>query len=120
MRNRLLLVDPEPNFRRSLAIGLRQNGCEVVEATSYSEAKTLLRENVFDGLILDIEPVFLDWQGVIESAAFNQPGIRIVFTSAFNYSEMYPFLLEWGEKPFFVKPFDGSEVVGFFQSEAVA
>ncbi len=119
MRNRLLLIDQEPNFRHSLAIGLRQSGCEVTEATNYFEAENLLRNQNFDGIVLDIEPVLRDWQSIVEYVTYRQPESQLIFTSTFNYSELYPFLLEWGERPFFVKPFDSREILEIFRKERV-
>ncbi len=120
MQNRLLLVDPESEFRHSLAIGLQREGFDVEEASDYLEAENLLRENLFDGVILDIEPTFLDWQTVVELVRLQQPESQILFTSAFNYSEMYPHLLEWGQRPFFVKPFDSAEIMRIFSNELTA
>jgi DNA-binding response OmpR family regulator len=113
------LIDQEPNFRHSLAIGLRQSGCEVTEATNYFEAENLLRNQNFDGIILDIEPVLRDWQSIVEYVTYRQPESQLIFTSTFNYSELYPFLLEWGERPFFVKPFDSREILEIFRKERV-
>ena len=119
MKNRLLLIDQDSDFRHSLAIGLRQNGCDVTEADGFFEAEGLIRNCHFDGIVLDIEPIFRDWEAIVEYVTFHQPESRLVFISTYNYSELYPFILEWGERPFFVKPFDSKEIVQVFQSERV-
>ncbi len=119
MKSRLLLIDKETNFRRSLAIDLRQHGFDVWEAGSNFEAEQLLEQTLFDSIILDVEPVFKDWQALVEYIQYRQPDSQLIFTSAFDYSEMYPILLEWGDRPFFVKPFKCVDLVRLCRKKAV-
>jgi CheY-like chemotaxis protein len=52
--NKILVVDDEPNIIEILEIVLRDEGMEVLKASSGCEALALLRENSVDIVISDI------------------------------------------------------------------
>ncbi len=52
--NRVLLIDDEPSIRRALAPTLRELGFQVSEAASGEEALQLLRTEVYDAALLDV------------------------------------------------------------------
>lgn len=50
----MLLVDDDANFRRALAIGLRLEGHEVIEASSLDEADRSLERRPFDVVMVNL------------------------------------------------------------------
>lgn len=54
MGKRLLVVDDSRAMREAIRHGLMDAGYEVVEAGSIAEAKALLLEGPWDGLVLDV------------------------------------------------------------------
>jgi two-component system, response regulator PdtaR len=80
----ILLVEPEPIFRVSCAHELLDEGYELVESESASEAMGILgRRNDFDAMITDIdEEQVPGGLGLVRYAASRHPGMRILVGSA--------------------------------------
>jgi DNA-binding response OmpR family regulator len=75
-RLRVLVVDDEPTICRALTIALSRAGYEVVAVESGEQAHTLLRNEHFDFLVLDLRIPDLRGDVLFELAASIQPHLR--------------------------------------------
>ena len=87
---RVLIVDDDTNFRRSLAIGLEAMGYEVVEARSGMEALEMLQSGDGPGTsieraVVDARMPGLDGFWLTDQLALMYPELKVVILSAHAY-----------------------------------
>ncbi len=116
---RIFVVDGDSNFRRSLRIELEENGYQVDEDSSYLQAEKRLQKELFDFVIIDIEPILQEGIELAESISLTHPETIVIFMSSYNYSEFYSDAFLIGQNPFFVKPFDVFELIKILKSLGV-
>ena len=116
MLKRILVVDGDDNFRRSLRIELEEKGYHVDEDSSYLQAERTLANEKFDYVLIDIEPILQEGIELAEFIMLAYPETNVVFMSSYNYSEFYSDAFLMGETPFFVKPFDVLELTKILRS----
>ncbi len=92
MIERLLLVDDDNGFRRSLALNLQYRGYKVSEAQSGMDAIKHLKqfqtsEEAVDGMVIDAKMPGLDGFWLADQVVSLYPRIKIVIISAFSYPE---------------------------------
>ena len=83
----ILIVDDEDNQRRSLAIGLRLEGFEIVEAADGFEALDRLGERSVDLAIIDVMMPRMNGLDLARRLGVSHPLVKIVLTSAYHLSE---------------------------------
>lgn len=89
---RVLLVDDDTNFRRSLAIGFDVQGYAVHEVRNGMEALEFLQlnqktDNRVDGVIVDARMPGLDGFWLADQISLMYPTLRVVILSAHPYPE---------------------------------
>ncbi len=87
---KVLLVDDDTNFRRSLTIGLETSGLHVFEARGGMEALEFLQtnqesENRVQGVVVDARMPGVDGFWLADQISSMYPNIRIVILSAHVY-----------------------------------
>ena len=87
---RVLLVDDDTHFRRSLAIGLETSGCEVYEAQSGMEALEFLQanqktKNLVSGIVIDARMPGLDGFWLADQITSIYPSVTVIILSAHAY-----------------------------------
>jgi CheY-like chemotaxis protein len=87
---RVLLVDDDTNFRRSLAIGLETSGCQVHEAQSGMEALEFLQanqktEDPVSGVVIDARMPGLDGFWLADQITAMYPILNVIILSAHAY-----------------------------------
>ena len=87
MFGRVLIVDDEPNQRRSLAIGLRLEGFDVHEAEDGEHALRKLQGMHVDLAIIDLMMPGLNGLDLARRVRFRYPDVSIVLTSAYHLTE---------------------------------
>jgi len=113
---RILVVDGDDNFRRSLRIELEEKGYLVEEVSSYLEAEKTLANRSFDYVLIDIEPILQEGIELAEFIMLAYPETNVAFMSSYNYSEFYSDTFLMSKTPFFVKPFDVLELTKILSS----
>ena len=112
---KLLLVDDETSLREPLAEYLSRQGFGVVEASDSAKARTALREERFDLVLLDImmpgEDGFSLCRHLVE--AQNLP---VIFVTARGEATDRIVGLEIGADDYVVKPFEPRELVARIRS----
>lgn len=85
----LLLVEDEEDLRTPVAILLRKEGIQVLEAGDGSVALDLLRNDAhrIDGILLDLTLPGIPSTQVIEAASRIRPDIKVLLTSAYSSRE---------------------------------
>jgi DNA-binding response OmpR family regulator len=117
MRSRILIVDDEANQRRTLAIGLRMEGYEVVEAEDGEAALAKLDDQTVDLAIVDLMMPGINGLDLARRIRFRHPDIRIVLTSAYHLSERQVERAGVGAVGFVPKPCEMSELAAFLRDK---
>ena len=108
---RILITDDSRLLRKKLREELERLGCEVSEAVNGKEAITLVLEQEFDGIILDIVmPVV----GGIEALAFIRevaPDVPVVMLSSMGTPQKLIHCLKMGAIDFIHKPYTREQII---------
>ena len=88
--NKLMIVDDDVHFRRSLALNLENRGFQVTEAKSSMEALKYLgqaqnSEEAFEALIVDAKMPGLDGFWLADQASHKYPDLKVILMSAYVY-----------------------------------
>lgn len=84
--NRILIVDDEVNQRRALAIGLKLEGFEVIEASDGHDALAQLALACADVAIVDVMMPGMNGLDLARRMASAHPTVQVVLTSAYHLS----------------------------------
>lgn len=115
MTARILIVDDEVNQRRTLAIGLRVEGFEVLEAADGGQALALLDQEEADIAIVDLMMPGINGLDLARRLRFRHPEVRVVLTSAYHLSERQVARAGVGAIGFLPKPYDMDQLVDFLR-----
>ncbi len=115
-RVRVLVVDDEPTLCRALSIVFEREGYDVTALESGERAHSLLREQHFDCLVVDLRMPDLRGDVLYELAASLQPHLRgrTVFTTG-DTSERAQELVGACGCAMITKPFDLTELKGLIR-----
>ncbi len=117
MSHRLLIVDDELNHRRALAIGLRLEGYEVLEAEDGIAALEVLSEEAVDLAIVDLMMPGINGLDLCRRMRFRHPSVNIVLTSAYHLSERQLERAEISVLGFLPKPFEMDELFAYLRDK---
>lgn len=120
MSARILIVDDEANQRKSLAIGLRLEGYQILEAADGEAALEVLSTEQVDLAIVDLMMPGINGLDLARRMRFRHPEVRVVLTSAYHLSERQLQRAEIRVLGFVPKPFVMEELVGFLQSKLLS
>lgn len=89
---RILIVDDDSGFRRSLALNLQCHGYKVSEAKNGMDAIRYLSqlqssEDAVEGVIIDAKMPGLDGFWLADQVVNKYPQLKIVLISAFSYPD---------------------------------
>ena len=117
MGARILIVDDEDNHRKSLAIGLRLESFEVLEARDGEEALDLLESdpNVHVAIV-DLMMPGINGLDLARRLRFRCPGTKVVLTSAYHLSERQLERADVGAIGFVPKPYHIDELIAFLKA----
>lgn len=117
MYGRILIVDDEPNQRRSLAIGLQLEGFEVYEAEDGEQALIKLQEIHVDLAIVDLMMPGLNGLDLVRRLHFRYPDISVVLTSAYHLTENQLSRIGLDAIAFVPKPYCLDDLSGFLRGK---
>lgn len=120
MSARILIVDDEANQRKSLAIGLRLEGYQILEAADGEAALEVLSTEQVDLAIIDLMMPGINGLDLARRMRFRHPEVRVVLTSAYHLSERQLQRAEIRVLGFVPKPFVMEELVGFLRSKLLS
>lgn len=113
MRGKILIVDDEENHRKTLGIGLRLEGYEVIDASDGEIALEKLEHEEIDLAIVDLMMPGMNGLEFARRARFRYPRMRVVLTSAYHLSERQLERAAAGVIGFVAKPYSLDELIGF-------
>jgi DNA-binding response OmpR family regulator len=118
MGARILIVDDEDNHRKSLAIGLRLEGFEVLEAGDGEQALEVLeREANVAVAIIDLMMPGINGLDLARRLRFRCPAVQVVLTSAYHLSERQLARADVGAIGFVPKPYHLDDLVRFLRTK---
>lgn len=119
---RVLIVDDEENQRKTLSIGLKLEGFEVVAAANGEEALRLLTASAVDVALVDLMIPGTNGVELTRQIKRMYPNIRVFLSSAYHLSTRQMERADCGAAGFLPKPYKlaelGNEIRG--KSAAVA
>lgn len=117
---RVLVIDDEPNQRRTLAIGLRLEGFEVTVAGNAHEAFEHLLTVTVDVVLVDLMMPGVNGLDFARQMRTLHPGVPVVLTSAYHLSERQLARADAGVVGFVPKPCAMPEMAKFLHAKAKA
>lgn len=118
LRPSVLIVDDEPNLRRTLALGLRLEGFDTEAAASATLALQVLRKRSFDWAVVDLMMPGIHGLELARCIRVLHPSCRVVLTSAYHLSERQLTQADCGAIGFVPKPYDIEELASFLRAKA--
>jgi two-component system, NtrC family, response regulator AlgB len=112
---RILIVDDEPNIRRTLRVGLQASGHEVVEATVPAEAIDQADRRAFDVALVDMRLGTTSGLDLIEPLLARQPRLAVVVVTAYAGVDTAVDAMRRGAFDYLPKPFTPAQVRGVLQ-----
>lgn len=106
LARRILLVDDDLAFRLSTAELLQQDGYDIVQAASATEAAEALARDAFDLVLLDLRMPQLDGHRLVEVLRKRGETLPILMISGFGTVESAVEALHLGADDFLTKPVD--------------
>lgn len=116
---RVLIVDDEENQLRSLSIGLRLEGFDVIVASSSQEALRALDDasSSIDLALIDLMMPGLNGLDLARQIRTLYPGVRVVLSSAYHLSARQVERADCGAVGFVPKPYRLVELCSFIRSK---
>lgn len=110
-RNRILIVDDEPDILLMLRVNLEAEGYETLLASDGATALRRIEEEKPDLILLDIMMPIVDGWGVLDEVGKNDAGPRVIMLSAKAGED--DVLRAWrnGADEYVTKPFDPDRLV---------
>ena len=103
----VLIVEDQPNVRRSMALMVEQDGHTVAEAAHALDALALLTEQRFDVVISDVRmPGELDGVSLLRRVKAIDPDIEVVLATAFGTIDHAVDAIKCGAYDYLTKPVD--------------
>lgn len=116
---RVLIVDDEENQRRTLSIGLKLEGFDVVVAGSSTEALRLLETSPpIEVALIDLMMPGLNGLELSRQIRTRFPLVRVVLSSAYHLSARQVERADCGAVGFVPKPYRLAELSNFLRSKA--
>lgn len=117
---RVLIVDDEENQRRTLSIGLKLEGFDVVVAGSSQEALQALGSDAatVDLALIDLMMPGLNGLDLARQMRRLYPSVRVVLSSAYHLSARQVERADCGAIGFVPKPYRLAELSSFLRAKA--
>jgi DNA-binding response OmpR family regulator len=87
VKQRILVVDDEPQMRELLSMYLNQKGFQATAAGTSEEALRKVREKPVDGAILDINLGGEDGLQLLSNLKTFNPGLRVIMLTGMGFVE---------------------------------
>jgi NtrC-family two-component system response regulator AlgB len=110
----ILLVDDDPNLRKSLRLALEAMGHSVAEARDGEQAKDLLRHRVFDIAFLDLRLAREHGLDVLPGLLNQAPGLYVIVMTAYATIDTAVEAIRQGAFDYLPKPFTPEQIRTLF------
>lgn len=102
----VLLVDDEPEFRRTLAKRLKRRGLTMYLAADGEEGLALLEQEPVDVVLLDMKMPGLDGVQVLDRIRRDHPGTKVIFLTGHANTADGVLGMKLGASDYLAKPFE--------------
>ncbi len=103
----ILLIDDDPEVRRTLRAILETDGFSVTDVTSAEMGLERLKEQDFAAALCDFKMPGLSGLGFVKAARKQYPLLPIVIITGYASPEELTLCLQGGADDYLLKPFDG-------------
>jgi len=110
MRDKVLIIDDEPNLRRILEATLGREGYEVSSHESFEEAKLALNTEAVDVVITDLQMPGASGMDVLGYCKQYAPDLPVIVITAYGTIEKAVAAMQAGAFDFVLKPFQNEEL----------
>lgn len=110
-RFRILVVDDERAMRESLSAWLDKDGYPVASAADSREVLELLRNEVYDLVLLDVKMPAMDGIELLKLIHEIQPQLLVVMITAYGSIEDAVQAMKLGAQDYLLKPFDPEQLM---------
>lgn len=114
---RVLIVDDEENVRRTLSIGLKLEGFEVLTAASGDDALRVLGAHAVDIALVDLMIPGMNGLEVARMIRRMFPAVRVVLSSAYHLSARQVERADCGAVGFVPKPYKLTELSSYLRAK---
>ena len=87
MKQRILVVDDEPQIREMLSMYFSRHGYDAATAGDSAETLRLVQETAVDVVVLDISLADEDGLKLLEQLKKTQPGLRVIMLTGMGFVE---------------------------------
>ncbi|HKQ71412.1 MAG TPA: sigma-54 dependent transcriptional regulator [Polyangiaceae bacterium] len=115
---RVLLVDDEPNIRRSLARVLMSEGFDVMTAEDGQAAVALLETGAVDVMLVDMQMPRMGGMDLLNRVKAHHPEVEVIMMTAHANVDDAVAAVKNGAYDFLPKPFPSNDVVAMTISKA--
>jgi DNA-binding response OmpR family regulator len=109
--NRVLLVEDNAAIRSSLSWFLEQEGFDIVAVEEVAPAQVLIRQELFDTLITDLDLPDGTGLDLLVAARRLRPGMRTILMTGYGCSAVRQRASELGLDAYLEKPFGPAELL---------
>jgi NtrC-family two-component system response regulator AlgB len=106
----ILLIDDDPNLRKTMRLALETMGHHVTEATDRARAEELLGQRVFDAALLDLKLGQEQGLDLLPSLLRLAPGLAVVVITAYATIETAVEAMRRGAFDYLPKPFTPNQL----------
>ena len=110
MRDKILVIDDEPNLRKVLEVMLTRAGYEIFCFESFEAAKVTLNTENLDLVLSDLQMPVESGMDVLAYCKHYSPDLPVVLITAFGTVERAVSALKAGAFDFILKPFEQDEL----------
>jgi nitrogen regulation protein NR(I) len=103
---KILIVDDEESVRYSFRKLFREPGCEIIEASNGLEAIAVIKNDLPDLVLMDIEMPGLNGLDAIQKIKALHPQLPVIIITAFGTTERVIAAMKYGAYEYLEKPFD--------------
>ena len=103
---KILIVDDEESVRYSFRKLFREPGCEIIEASNGLEAISVIKKDLPDLVLMDIEMPGLNGLEAIQKVKALHPQLPVIIITAFGTTERVIAAMKYGAYEYLEKPFD--------------
>jgi two-component system nitrogen regulation response regulator GlnG len=103
---KILIVDDEESVRYSFRKLFRVPGCEIIEAGNGLDAISVIKKEIPDLVLMDIEMPGLSGLEAIQQVKAIYPQMPVIIITAFGTTERVIAAMKYGAYEYLEKPFD--------------
>jgi len=107
---KILIIDDHAGLRKEIRTMLEEHGHDIQEAASAYQAMPLVRDNLFDFILLDYRMPLHDGLWFLRNVELPRE-TRVLLMTAHNHNELVTAMFKAGAKGYLIKPFGREDLM---------